>query len=509
MVPLGVETSTAVATAAEGVAPGSFLDGLLAALNALSPIPTGATPTGTSGPTVAVPAAPSAPASIETMNVAAAVIPVPVLAMSDDQPTNPTVAVPKAVVATVEPAANPAVSPVANPVASPGVAKASPKSDDGGAVFTQSSFTQTSFAQTSRSVSVHPGRRVTLHSVGVESSDAPRAEPNTPQDQQVPCATQSGVITAAAVKVAAPKAAVVDVEAATTSDVKAVAVDTAEVVATVATVATVTAAAVPTKDPAVKDADVKVAKPKAEPAVASDKVAVPTEVVVAAAVNAPPPEKIGAQLPIRGRRDTAQSVVTPIDDASPRPAQHEVARLEPTSTPTAVVAVAIDHVDHNAVTTTTPTAPAATQPVSTPTTSSPKAATAPAGHTTPVNLGMIGVDRVRFAREQAPSRAVQRLSIDLDGAQVALRFRGDRVVVDVVNDPAGTLGNGWARQVERSLDQAVRTVSEPQRGGQSMDQHGSQPGGSGKGGAGTNEGSEHDRPRSTQRAFTLFDEEED
>ncbi len=45
MVPLGVETSTAVATAAEGVAPGSFLDGLLAALNALTTAPTTATGT--------------------------------------------------------------------------------------------------------------------------------------------------------------------------------------------------------------------------------------------------------------------------------------------------------------------------------------------------------------------------------------------------------------------------------------------------------------------------------
>jgi hypothetical protein len=463
----------------------SFLDGLLAALNALSPTPAGPTATAT--------------ASIETMNVAAAVIAMPVAAPTADQPASPVVTVPtvadpaaapETVVATVEPAANPAVNPAVSP-AKPGVAKLSPRSEPGGAVFTQSSW----------SVSQRPGRRVTLHSVGVESLEAPRAAANTPQAQQVP----SGALKATAANPAA----------ASNSEVKPVAVETAAISATVDAVAAVAA---PAKDPLVKDADVKDsdakvadakdAKPKVEPDVASDTIAA-TEAVVVTAVNAPASDKASAQLPLRGRRETTQSAVTPIDDASPRPAQHEGARYEPTPTPTAAAAVAIDHVDHTAVAPTTTTMPTAAQSTSTLTASSPKAATAPAGHATPVNLGMIGVDRVRFAREQAPSRAVQRLSIDLDGAQVALRFRGDRVVVDVVNDPAGTLGNGWARQVERSLDQAVRTVSEPQRGGQSTDQNGSQPGGSGKGGTGTSEGSEHDRPRPAQRAFTLFDEEED
>jgi hypothetical protein len=126
----------------------------------------------------------------------------------------------------------------------------------------------------------------------------------------------------------------------------------------------------------------------------------------------------------------------------------------------------------------------------------------------PANLGMIGVDRVRFAREQAPSRAVQRLAIDLDGAQVAVRFQGDRVAVDVLNDPTGSLGNGWARQVERSLDQAVRTVSEPRHGGQPADQRGSQTGDSGRRDANARDGSDEGQRRST-RAFTLFPEEED
>ncbi|MEY2444869.1 MAG: hypothetical protein QOE00_1449 [Ilumatobacteraceae bacterium] len=120
---------------------------------------------------------------------------------------------------------------------------------------------------------------------------------------------------------------------------------------------------------------------------------------------------------------------------------------------------------------------------------------------------MIGVDLVRFAREQAPSRAVQRLAIDLDGAQVALRFSGGRVAVDVLNDPSGTLGNGWARQVERSLDQAARTVAEPQHGAQAGDQRQSQPGDTGRRGATPNDSGDERQHRST-RAFELFPEEE-
>lgn len=120
------------------------------------------------------------------------------------------------------------------------------------------------------------------------------------------------------------------------------------------------------------------------------------------------------------------------------------------------------------------------------------------------SLGMIGVDRVRFAREQAPSRIVQRLAIDLDGAQVALRFRGDRVAVDVVDDPTGTLGGGWARQVERTLDQAVRTVSDPQRSPQpdQRNDHRSQPDSSGRGGRGSyDDGREPRRQRRWEGAL--------
>jgi hypothetical protein len=73
---------------------------------------------------------------------------------------------------------------------------------------------------------------------------------------------------------------------------------------------------------------------------------------------------------------------------------------------------------------------------------------------------MVSVDRVRLAREQAPAREVQRLAIDLDDARVALRFHGDDVAVKVVSDPSGTLGAGWARQVERTLDSATRAAGD-------------------------------------------------
>ncbi len=126
----------------------------------------------------------------------------------------------------------------------------------------------------------------------------------------------------------------------------------------------------------------------------------------------------------------------------------------------------------------------------------------------PTNLGMVtsnlaGVDRVRFAREQAPARAVQRLSLDLDGAQVAVRFHGERIAVDVVTDPTGSLGNGWARNVERTLDQAVRTVSEPR---DTRSDHRGQPDGSSRHGGQQGEADES-RQQRRQRAFDLLAEQ--
>jgi hypothetical protein len=51
---------------------------------------------------------------------------------------------------------------------------------------------------------------------------------------------------------------------------------------------------------------------------------------------------------------------------------------------------------------------------------------------------------------------VQRLALDLDGARVAVRFDGGRASVAVVSDPTDSLGKGWVRQVERTIDQTVR-----------------------------------------------------
>ncbi|MGZ4766191.1 MAG: hypothetical protein ACXV6M_11095, partial [Ilumatobacteraceae bacterium] len=345
-----------------------------------------------------------------------------------------------------------------------------------------------------RSVSPHPGGHQTLHTGPVESLDAPRWAPNTPQSKTV----GAQVADVATVILTATAAA-------------------ATAAATAAAAAT--AGAAPVQDPAAKDDKAnapaaKVAKTKAALVAATDGVvkpdAVATVPVVAAAVkNAPTADK-----PSRAHDETGAEPVDAthalIDDGA-QLQQHEIVSAK-SSGPTPV---AIDHVDHTAAPWTvqagaqSSSALPATAAKASTTTTTTAATASGASHVPPANLGMIGVDRVRFAREQAPSRALQRLSIDLDGVQVAVRFRGDRVAVDVVNDPAGTLGNGWARQVERSLDQAVRTVNEPQRGGQSTDQQGSPTGGSGGRGAGANDGSEHDRQRPGQRAFTLFDEEED
>jgi hypothetical protein len=59
---------------------------------------------------------------------------------------------------------------------------------------------------------------------------------------------------------------------------------------------------------------------------------------------------------------------------------------------------------------------------------------------------------------------MQRLSIELDDARVAIRVRGDKVAVDVTSDPKGALGEGWARQVERTIDRAVRAQDPESRG---------------------------------------------
>ena len=74
----------------------------------------------------------------------------------------------------------------------------------------------------------------------------------------------------------------------------------------------------------------------------------------------------------------------------------------------------------------------------------------------PGGLGMIGTDRVDRVRQQTAGRPVQRLTVDLDNARVAVRVRGERVSVDVLSDPAATLGQTWAHDVERTLETAMR-----------------------------------------------------
>jgi hypothetical protein len=133
---------------------------------------------------------------------------------------------------------------------------------------------------------------------------------------------------------------------------------------------------------------------------------------------------------------------------------------------------------------------------------------------------LAGVERVRFAREQAPSRAVQRLALDLDGAQVAVRFQHDHVAVDVVDDPAGTLGTAWAKQVERTLDQAVRSAGDaspaqtlpdpqPNRPTAESSRHGAEGGGAGdQPQHHAHERQQQQQQRRWQQAFTLGADED-
>jgi hypothetical protein len=59
----------------------------------------------------------------------------------------------------------------------------------------------------------------------------------------------------------------------------------------------------------------------------------------------------------------------------------------------------------------------------------------------------------------APNREVQRIALDLDGARVAVRFDGGHASVEVVSDPTNSLGKGWVRHVERTIEQTVRANS--------------------------------------------------
>jgi hypothetical protein len=97
-------------------------------------------------------------------------------------------------------------------------------------------------------------------------------------------------------------------------------------------------------------------------------------------------------------------------------------------------------------------------------TGQPTAGSAAHASGAPAGLGMMGTDRVAKVREQVAARPMQRLSIELDDARVAIRVRGDKVSVDVTSDPKGALGDGWARQVERTIDRAAKAQDTETRG---------------------------------------------
>ena len=114
------------------------------------------------------------------------------------------------------------------------------------------------------------------------------------------------------------------------------------------------------------------------------------------------------------------------------------------------------------------TAPATDDPAAV-TVSSPTPTSTPIGHAPvagpvatpnpvarPAGLGMIGTDRVDRVRQHTIGRPVQRLTVDIDDARVAVRVRGGRVSVDVVRDPDASLSRGWANDVERTLESAMR-----------------------------------------------------
>lgn len=73
-------------------------------------------------------------------------------------------------------------------------------------------------------------------------------------------------------------------------------------------------------------------------------------------------------------------------------------------------------------------------------------------------LGAFATDKVRYLRDMAPAREIQRLAIDLDDARVAVRFAEGAAMVDVMSDPSSRLDSGWVSNVERTLRQLDRPV---------------------------------------------------
>lgn len=84
--------------------------------------------------------------------------------------------------------------------------------------------------------------------------------------------------------------------------------------------------------------------------------------------------------------------------------------------------------------------------------------------------GTFATDKVRYLRDLAPAREIQRLAIDLDDARVAVRFADGAATVDVMSDPSSRLDSGWVSNVERTLRQLDRPLDPPSAGDPSQRQ---------------------------------------
>lgn len=83
-------------------------------------------------------------------------------------------------------------------------------------------------------------------------------------------------------------------------------------------------------------------------------------------------------------------------------------------------------------------------------------------------LATVATDKVRYLRDLAPAREIQRLAIDLDDARVAVRFADGAATVDVMSDPSSRLDSGWVSNVEKTLRQLDRPVEPMTPGDQSQ-----------------------------------------
>jgi hypothetical protein len=64
---------------------------------------------------------------------------------------------------------------------------------------------------------------------------------------------------------------------------------------------------------------------------------------------------------------------------------------------------------------------------------------------------LLRAEHVRYARELAPSREIQRLAVELDDARVAVRFDQGAPRVDVIADPSNRLGASWLADVRQAF----------------------------------------------------------